>query len=204
MQGAMGWYMVKSGLIDVPAVSHYRLAAHLSLAFIILSCLLLLVLSLSKPKLHPSRPVFIHSLIALGCVVLTIIWGAFVAGLDAGLIYNDSFPKMGGQWLPPDFWSKTPLWINVFENHGAVQFIHRWLAIFTAAMVLSLWGHGMRRGAIQFVFHNLALMTLLQVGLGIATLLSGVNIVLATLHQAGAAILLMLLVTTVFLSRPGA
>jgi cytochrome c oxidase assembly protein subunit 15 len=200
-QGFMGWYMVKSGLVDNPAVSHYRLAAHLSLAFLILSCLLWLALSLSAIKRHPSKPLFIHALIALAFVTMTILWGAFTAGLDAGLVYNDTFPKMGGQWVPPDFWAKDTLLANMLENHGAVQFTHRWLAVTTAVIVFSLWLHGLIRKQSFPMLHALMAMILIQIALGIMTLFTDINIHVAATHQAGAVIVLCLLVSVLFQAR---
>jgi cytochrome c oxidase assembly protein subunit 15 len=196
LQGFMGWYMVKSGLVDIPAVSHYRLAAHLGLAFLIFALLLWCALSLRPRHDGPPAPrgLFLHSMLVLIIFVLTMTWGAFTAGLDAGLVYNETFPKMGGSWLPPDIWSRSPAWINLFENHGAVQFVHRWLAISTVLATLSLWAHGIRRRAAFPALHGLALVVFLQMGLGIATLLSKVFLPLAVLHQAGALLTLALLV----------
>ncbi len=195
LQGLMGWYMVKSGLVDIPAVSHYRLAAHLSLAFIILSLLLWLALSLIKQNTQTqtqnNKPILIHLLAILPIICITIFWGAFTAGLDAGLVYNDSFPKMGGQWIPPTLNQVSPFWLNFFENPVGVQFTHRWLGIITVIAVLSLWAHAAKSGYKHWGMHAMAIMVLIQMALGITTLLSNVNIVLATLHQAGAAILLM-------------
>jgi cytochrome c oxidase assembly protein subunit 15 len=201
-QGFMGWYMVQSGLIDIPAVSHYRLAAHLSLAFIILAALLVLAFSLSPIKKYPHKALFMHGLIALIFLSITIAWGAFTAGLDAGLVYNETFPKMGGQWIPPDFWAKDTLIANLLENHSAVQFAHRWLAMGTALIMLSLWAHGMLKAQRIPVLSLVMMMVVLQTGMGIATLLSGVHLHIATAHQGGAAILLSLLVLFLYQTYP--
>jgi len=200
-QGFMGWYMVKSGLVDRPSVSHYRLAAHLSLAFLILCLLVLTGLSLKGYKRLPARPLYIHGWVALGFLILTIFWGAYVAGLDAGLVYNE-FPKMGAGLMPPDMWHLSPAWINLFENIPSVQFVHRWLAITTATIILSLWAHALYCGKASGIFHALAVIVCIQVTLGILTLLSGVQIYLATIHQAGAAILLVTTVVCIFITRP--
>ncbi|MFN3700489.1 MAG: COX15/CtaA family protein [Alphaproteobacteria bacterium] len=200
-QGFMGWYMVASGLVDRPSVSHYRLAAHLSIAFVILCLLVICALSLKQVKRAPMPQLYAHGWVALGFLAVTIFWGAYVAGLNAGLIYNE-FPLMGSGLMPPDMWHLEPHWINVFENPAAVQFTHRWLAIVTALVLLSLWAHSLKRGHNAPEFHILAFITLLQVGLGIATLLSGVNIVLATLHQAGAALLLLTLSICLYKAAP--
>ena len=206
-QGLMGWYMVQSGLVDVPAVSHYRLAAHLSLAFLIFVGLLWTGLSLLNwprdinqycSKLH------IHSVVAVLVLSITIVWGAFTAGLDAGLIYNDSFPKMGEHWIPEDFYIYDTVWMNAINTHSGVQMIHRWLAILTVCILLSLWLHGYIKGIKHPALNGLACMTVLQFALGIATLMSHVSLPIATLHQAGALIMLafLTLCLKMFSSRP--
>ena len=201
LQGLMGWYMVQSGLVDQPAVSHYRLAAHLSLAFLIFALLLLTALSLTPPKSYANCALHKHSGITLLFTTITIIWGAFTAGLDAGLVYNDSFPKMGGAWIPPDFWKYETAWMNILENHSAVQFAHRWLAIASVLIILGLWAHGMIRNTTFPALHATALMSTLQIGLGIATIFSNVHTHVAATHQAGAVILFALLLICAFQTR---
>lgn len=198
LQGALGWYMVKSGLIDRPSVSHYRLAAHLGLAFIIFAALLWQAFSLRGVSRNPDKALFRHGLLTLLCVSITIIWGAFVAGLDAGLVYNE-FPQMGDGLVPPEMWHLTPAWLNIFENIPSVQFMHRWIAIFTTLVVLSLSLHAMRKNNRDTrIFMMLGLIVFLQVGLGIATLLSGVSLPIAAMHQGGAVILLGTLTLCLF------
>ena len=204
LQGAMGWYMVQSGLIDQPAVSHYRLAAHLSLAFLIFALMLWLALSLmQKERPMGDSALYGHGWLVTACIVITIIWGAFVAGLDAGLVYNDHFPKMtADSWLPPDMWHVTPLWMNFIENHGGVQWTHRWLAMFTVAMVAVFWLRAQRRGQNFHALHGLMFMILIQLSLGIVTLLTKVWLPVAVLHQAGALIILGLMVMCLHRLRP--
>jgi cytochrome c oxidase assembly protein subunit 15 len=198
-QGAMGWYMVKSGLVDMPAVSHYRLAAHLMLAFLIYACLFRLGLSFrlareaGAEKLQPLRA-FIRA--TLGAAVLTMIWGAFVAGLDAGMVYN-TFPMMNEHWFPPETMQHQPVWRAFFEDPATVQFTHRILAILTLIKVVALFMRSRRFDApprTRKLFIALAVITTAQVSLGIGTLISLVDIHLATLHQAGAMLLLSVLV----------
>jgi cytochrome c oxidase assembly protein subunit 15 len=198
-QGYMGWYMVQSGLVDQPSVSHYRLAAHLSLALIVYAYMLWTGLRLwtASPFVAANSGGPPSSLIrrggtALFCVTVTIIWGAFVAGLDAGLIYN-TFPLMGDGLAPPEMWSYNPPLLNLFENHASVQFVHRWLGIVTGLVVLFYAWSGMRLTS-RPVFTMLAVWVFVQVGLGISTLLSQVWIPLAVFHQLGAVILLSLVV----------
>lgn len=198
LQGGIGWFMVQSGLIDRPSVSHYRLALHLSCALLLYGLIIWTALTLADRSLQRSSissfswAFRIHALIGLGMVITTIIWGAFVAGLDAGLIYNE-FPTMGtGRLVPAEIGHMTPYWINFFENHASVQFAHRWLGVSTVIMLLSLAAHGMLvspHGRV-IVFPALAILSLTQGALGIATLLTGVNIYIAVAHQGGAVILL--------------
>jgi cytochrome c oxidase assembly protein subunit 15 len=199
-QGFMGWFMVQSGLVDIPAVSHYRLAAHLGLAFVIFCLLIWLGLSIAGSKRAPSPALFWHSVAVLGLVVITILWGAFTAGLDAGLLYNE-YPLMGGGIAPPDLLFQQPAWINFFENPSAVQFTHRWLAALSVLGLLSLWLHGWRAGKAFAALHGLGTMAIIQFSLGVATLLSGVNIIIAAAHQAGALIVLLLLVMVLHRTR---
>ncbi len=197
-QGLMGWYMVKSGLVDIPAVSHFRLSAHLTLAFLIFACLVWLALSVlrSPDKATQSKPLFIHGLIVLGIYILTVFWGAFTAGLDAGLVYNTHFPMMTDtSWLPPEG-------LDILHDHGAVQFTHRWLAIATLLLTLSWWAHSWRRGQTPLSLKLLAVMIIVQAALGITTLLSGVNIHAAVTHQAGALITLLLILVTIHQMLP--
>lgn len=198
-QGAMGWYMVKSGLVDQPAVSHYRLAAHLMLAFLIYGCLLRFALSFSHVRAAGAERLsslrgFVWATIVAAS--LTMTWGAFTAGLDAGLLYN-TFPTMDGHWLPPELGAIGPLWRDFLDEPAVVQFVHRVLAILTLAMTATLVLGARKMSpppALRQAMRLLGGVAVLQVSLGIATLLSGVNIVLATLHQAGALLLISVLV----------
>jgi cytochrome c oxidase assembly protein subunit 15 len=194
-QGFMGWYMVKSGLVDMPAVSHYRLAAHLSLAFLIFALLIWNALAITAPdkNTNTDKPLKFHLWGCVFALIFTIIWGAFVAGLDAGLIYTDSFPKMGKTFVPFEMWLYQPFFVNFFENHAAVQFTHRWLAMFTGLVILSFWAHAAYKKRASWPVHALGIMILIQIALGIATLLSQVHLHVAVTHQAGALILLGLL-----------
>ncbi len=197
-QGFMGWYMVKSGLVDTPAVSHYRLAAHLSLALLIYVLMLWIGLTFrktaqqQKDKLSPS--LYTHGWVVLGMLILTIFWGAYTAGLDAGLVYNDTFPKMGDNWIPEEVWFYTPHWVTLFENHAGVQFAHRWLAMITSIGILSFVIHAGIKKRQEIAFPALGMFVFLQVGLGIATLFTNVHLHVAVTHQVGAVILLSLLI----------
>lgn len=199
-QGLMGWYMVQSGLIDNPAVSHYRLAAHLSLAFLIYGLMLWLGLkfrTINKQITNmPDKALQLHGIITLIMLCVTIIWGAFVAGLDAGLVYTDSFPKMGDTWIPEEMWFHKPYWLNMFESHAGVQFTHRWIAMLTFVVILSYTLHAQIKKREEWSFKLVSLIACIQVILGILTLLYSVPLSLGTLHQAGAISLFTLLIVT--------
>lgn len=190
-QGALGWYMVESGLVDRPSVSQYRLAAHLGLAVAIYVYLIWFAMGLVSPRVPGSDAGGIGpwAVVSGIMIALTVVAGAFVAGLDAGLIYN-SFPLMGGNLVPPDYVrAELGFVTSLFESRAAVQFNHRVLAIATAVLVVAMWlaarrptvPDGVKRGTTV-----LLLAVALQVGLGIWTLLAFVPIALGTLHQAGA------------------
>ncbi|MCD8571394.1 MAG: COX15/CtaA family protein [Alphaproteobacteria bacterium] len=204
LQGVMGWYMVESGLIAEPAVSHYRLAAHLSLAFLLLALTVLEAMSLSGFPQKPHFCLFRHGAFTFVFLAITITWGAFVAGLDAGLVYNE-FPLMGGGFFPPEMGFLNPEWRNYLENIPVVQFVHRWLAILTMILIFIYAGRAiLREKRSEASFKFLILMTFLQVGLGIATLLSAVYLPVAVLHQLGAALLVILMSATLYQTWPWA
>ena len=193
LQGALGWAMVASGLIDRPAVSHYRLAAHLLLAVALYAYTVWLILELGPQAVrrHDARDDTTASRAAAGLIALlfvVLVWGALMAGLRAGTAHN-TFPTMSGHWIPPGLVELSPWWLNPFENSTTIQFIHRWLAKLLVLGVLVLAWRVRRPETLVA-----AALALLQLGLGIATILSGINIGLATAHQAGAVVLLTILI----------
>ena len=194
MQGVVGWVMVKSGLVDQPSVSHYRLAAHLLLALLIYALLIWNALALAPFKKSSDKILYAHAWAVAALLTLTLLWGAFTAGLDAGLIYNESFPQMGGQWIPTEITNAAAPLHALFESPAGVQFTHRCLAIVTFACIISFWLHAWRRKNTFPAIHALMVMGFIQVGLGISTLLSGVELPLAVMHQAGAVLVLTFLV----------
>jgi cytochrome c oxidase assembly protein subunit 15 len=192
-QGALGWYMVKSGLVDEPDVSHYRLAAHLALAVAIYGWLLWIVLDLSDIRRARGRRNI--AALLLGWVSVTMVWGAFTAGLDAGGLYN-TFPLMGGQVVPPGAFTLDPAWLNVVQNGAMVQFVHRCLAIGFVILALSYWLTVRTRASAW-----LAGVAVAQAGLGVATVLTVVEVPVAAVHQAGALTLFSLAVWALRASR---
>ncbi|MEX0945218.1 MAG: COX15/CtaA family protein [Balneolaceae bacterium] len=197
-QGVMGWYMVMSGLIDIPAVSHYRLAAHLSLAFIIFGTCLWFAMDLYEKKQYTiqggselKKWLYLFSFLLL----IQIVWGAFVAGLNAGHIYN-TFPKMYQYWLPPELWISEPLVINFFENIVTVQWMHRLVGSLLALIVIVLWIRSYQlKTDMPTKMWSLTLFSvvLLQYLIGVFTLIYHVPVWLGVLHQAVAMILVGIL-----------
>jgi cytochrome c oxidase assembly protein subunit 15 len=193
-QGAMGWYMVQSGLVDDPRVSQFRLTAHLGLALVIFAAMLWVALNLVDPVRAPAAAPGERGVrrLAFALVVLVFVMalsGGFVAGIRAGYAYN-TFPLMNGDLVPPEILMLEPWWRNFFWNMATVQFDHRMLAWLLAFAVPVLWwklqgAPGVparaRKGA-----HLLLALLALQIALGIATLVLVVPVVLAAAHQAGA------------------
>lgn len=210
LQGLMGWYMVKSGLEDrfqgpndVPRVSQYRLASHLSLAFILYTLFLTSALENLSPSQRQVGEVTAKALklrkfahMTKGMVFLTAVSGAFVAGLDAGLVYN-SFPKFADRWIPEDILAFSPTLRNFTENPTTVQFDHRILGTATLALLTGTYILS-RKCKLPPRAHTAAtavvIMGWTQVILGISTLLTYVPVPLAASHQSGSLILLSLAV----------
>lgn len=199
LQGFIGWFMVQSGLEVRTSVSPYRLALHLGFALLLYALLLWTALGLRSriPKVKIPQTLMLFGWVTLGFLSTTIIWGAFVAGLRAGGVYN-TWPLMDGAFLPSAATSLNPLWLNFFENTALVQFIHRWIGPTTLLMILSLAGRlwAWASQTNRRWLHALAGMAVVQVCLGMATLLTHVEIVIAVVHQAGAITLLTLLLIT--------
>jgi cytochrome c oxidase assembly protein subunit 15 len=190
IQGAIGWWMVTSGLVDEARVSPYRLAVHLSMAFLILGLLLWTVLGLVQKPCGGTRSQRIGAGHVLAAISITVVLGAFVAGTDAGYAYN-TFPLMGGQFVPAEYWNADLGWRSLVEHVPAVQFHHRWIAVLTALLtvVFVIRNRGRVEGAARLALTLLGVAVLLQVGLGISALLAAVPVWLGALHQAGAVVL---------------
>jgi len=193
MQGAMGWYMVKSGLVDDPRVSQYRLTAHLSLAFLIFIAMMWVALGLWSERVRVTADATLRGLQRAGfwLAVLAfymVITGGFVAGIRAGKAYN-TFPLMNGHVLPPESFVLDPWYLNLFSNMALVQFDHRAGAWLLAVMVPWFWVRS-RAPVVSDRAQSVATLLLaavaMQVGLGIWTLLAAVPVALGAAHQAGA------------------
>ncbi len=194
LQGAMGWYMVKSGLVDNPRVSQFRLTAHLALALAIFAVMFWVGLTLIHPQparlsSPPTRSARSWAIGFTALVFAMILSGGFVAGIRAGFAYN-TFPLMNGSVVPPELFMLEPWWRNFFWNMATVQFDHRLIAWLIAFTVPVVWWKlrttdGLPSRA-RFGGHWLLALVVLQIALGIATLLLVVPIPLAAAHQAGA------------------
>ncbi len=197
LQGLLGWYMVKSGLVDNPRVSHYRLTAHLGVAVAIYAYMLWLAFDLlprTATQADRTRrgPYALWSLVLVLLVYLMILSGGLVAGTRAGLVYP-TWPLMGDSFFPPGLYAMTPAWLSIFEDLTTIQFNHRMFAYLLVLLLGSFaflaWRGAAdardRTGAVLVV-----VMLTVQVLLGISTLLLHVPVAVATLHQGGAVLLL--------------
>lgn len=198
LQGFIGWYMVKSGLVDIPSVSHLRLALHLVTAFITFGFTFWFALDLIHPgKLNLSTGqlrLFSLTIIVLVLTILQIIYGAFVAGLKAGYIYN-TWPMMQGQWIADSFYFGLEKngWQSLINDLSGVQVIHRYLAIIVTLTIVVLYFIGRKKWISNELNYSqwmavkmVALFLTIQFLLGIFTLLYSVPILLGVLHQMGA------------------
>ena len=195
LQGAIGWWMVASGLSVRTDVSHVRLAVHLLTALFILSAIVWTALDLMAlhrdPLAVPARSTWVGG-IAIGLLFVQLMFGAFTAGLDAGYAFA-SWPLMGDSLFPAGVPMVDPAWRNAVDNPVVVQFIHRWFAFVAAAGLMWLAVAATKAGS-RAGFAVVALVTL-QIFLGIATLMTGVLIDIAVAHQVNAALLLIAAVT---------
>ncbi len=201
-QGALGWFMVMSGLSERVSVSQYRLAAHLALATAIAAYAFWLALTIRDEAQEREAPsaaspsARLAAMILGGLVYLQIIAGAFVAGLKAGLASN-TWPLMNGEIVPPGMDYYSPLYMNLFENPLTAQFVHRgiayFIAIYAAAFALAIW----RWPALRLPVAAIGIAIIVQIALGVATVVYGVPLGFALAHQANAMILLALALWTI-------
>jgi heme a synthase len=196
LNGVLGWFMVASGLVDMPRVSPYRLTAHLGLAVAIYAYILWMALNLVSERASTNPPPglrhFGHAVTAL--VFLMILSGGFVAGTKAGFAFN-SFPLMNGRFIPEGMYAMQPFWINLFENIATVQFNHRLLAYLLSIVIPLFWWQVMRAHVsyrARRASHLLLGWLVVQVALGIATLVYIVPVSLGAAHQGGALVLFSL------------
>jgi len=209
LQGLVGWYMVKSGLVENPNVSHFRLATHLVLALVLFSYIYWIALSLLFPKndvsTQKTRQIFKWSRVLLFFTTIQIIYGAFIAGLKAGKFYP-TYPKMGNEWMPSlitDAFNEEGF-ISLIENPYTIQFIHRWVAVIVLVLVFYIVSKALKsflslyqKNAIRFLLVAISIQFLL----GVFTILYSVPVVLGVLHQFGALVFLVSILTIIFFFR---
>lgn len=193
-QGFLGWYMVKSGLVDMPDVSHYRLAAHLITAFLTFAATLWVALDIIYPNKKAIHIKF-RNLIIISYIILIvqIIYGAFVAGLKAGLLHNH-WPLMNeSKFIHHTVYTLNPFYKNLIENPSGIQFIHRTIAYFVVISIFILW-YKSRKMALTNLqkkgINTLLIIVGFQFLLGVLTLLYAVPLWLGVTHQVGAFLLL--------------
>ena len=200
-QGFLGWYMVKSGLVDRPDVSHYRLAAHLTTAFLTFAYTFWVALDLMFPK-KKNVDTKLRNFIRIGLLILIIqiIYGAFVAGLDAGWIHNHwPFMSEGKLIHETVYTEQNPTYLNFIEGKSGVQFVHRTLAYVVVIFILAIWYKATRNDITKWQskgVNSLLLVVGIQFLLGVLTLLLAVPVWLGVLHQVVAFILLSCMVFT--------
>ncbi|EAQ11568.1 cytochrome c oxidase assembly protein subunit 15 [Maritimibacter alkaliphilus HTCC2654] len=204
VQGAVGWWMVHSGLQgEMTSVASYRLATHLGLAFAILALILwcILLLGRSEAEVMQARRLREKSLFGMGTglmhlAFLQILLGALVAGIDAGRSFVD-WPMMAGQFFPPDAFSIEPVWRNLFENPGLVQFMHRIVGYLLVLFAIGAFFRGRKAAApsTRNAFMLASGMILVQMVIGIVTVLNASPLHIAIVHQAGAILTFSLIVT---------
>lgn len=197
LQGVIGWWMVKSGLVKDPDVSHFRLAIHLITAFLTFAYTFWVALNLIYPN-NSSEYKSIRKITYLlfGIIILQIIYGAFVAGLNAGFVIN-TWPKMGDEWISESVFAIEPLWLSFIEGIAGVQFIHRYLAYVVVGVIIYLWFktrkltlNSLQQQGVTILW----LAVLFQFVLGVFTLLLAVPVWLGVAHQLGAFLLLTAIV----------
>lgn len=199
-QGLMGWYMVKSGLVDIPHVSQYRLTAHLGLAIVIYGFIVWTALSLINKTANQPAGLGRLACILSGLIFLMILTGGLVAGTRAGYAYS-TWPLMGDSFIPAGLYSMSPVWLSAFEDITTIQFNHRIFAYIIAALVVGFSLVALRKNISTSARNGIYIMLfllLVQITLGISTLIFHVPVAIAAAHQIGA---VALLTATLFVSH---
>ncbi len=194
LQAFAGWYMVQSGLVDIPAVSHYRLAFHLIIAFTLITYIYIIILKLKGPPIHKSQIILKNSILLAIFVFIQIIYGAFVAGLKAGYSLN------GSTVLRQIFGYNYNYKIDILNNGLDIQAVHRflaWIIFFISLYILNK----SRNSIVNKFSKNVFYLIILQIILGITTLLTGVNIFLAVIHQVNAILLILAITKLIYHSN---
>jgi len=208
LQGFLGWFMVKSGLVANPDVSHYRLAVHLVAAFFLFSYIIWLIMNILEPVRSTVSVIALYRILQFIYVLamLQIVFGALVAGLNGGLFYP-TFPTMNGEWMPAVIernYSNDGV-LSLVNNVTSIQFIHRWLGILLFLVIVAvsqIYGPSMLNRSKRYLKY-LVVTVFIQAALGVSALLFSVPFSIAAIHQFTALVLIGLLVINVHHTRPG-
>ena len=191
-QGVLGWYMVKSGLVDNPHVSQYRLTAHLGLAVLIYSFIVWTALDILNANVNQFRNLALPSITITGLIFVMILSGGLVAGTRAGYAYS-TWPLMGDSFIPAGLYAMQPAWLSAFEDITTIQFNHRILAYIIALFILGFVVKAFYlkvSGKLRTAVISLLVLLVVQISLGVSTLIFYVPISVAATHQVGAVALL--------------
>lgn len=191
-QGLLGWYMVKSGLVDNPHVSQYRLTAHLGLAIFVYGFIIWTALDLLAPKRPQPNHLKRFSFTLSGLIFLMILSGGLVAGTRAGVPFP-TWPLMGDSFIPPGLYSLQPIWLSAFEDMLTIQFNHRMLAYLIVCLVVTFTYKALKsdlQGPLRIAIYCFIGLLFLQVSLGIGTLVFYIPVPVAAAHQICAVALL--------------
>lgn len=191
-QGVLGWYMVKSGLVDNPHVSQYRLTAHLGLAVLIYSFIVWTALDILNANVNQFRNLALPSIMITGLIFVMILSGGLVAGTRAGYAYS-TWPLMGDSFIPAGLYAMQPAWLSAFEDITTVQFNHRILAYIIVLFILGFVVKALNlkvSGKLRTAVISLLVLLVIQISLGVSTLIFHVPISVAATHQVGAVALL--------------
>ena len=186
-QGVLGWYMVKSGLVDNPHVSQYRLTAHLGLAVLIYSFIVWTALDLLNTKAEQAQTLALPSFVIMVLVFVMILSGGLVAGTRAGYAYS-TWPLMGDSFIPVGLYTMQPAWLSAFENITTIQFNHRMLAYLIAFAVFGFVYKAIKlkvSGYLRWSVFALLALLLIQISLGISTIIFYVPVAVAAAHPGG-------------------
>ena len=202
LQGFIGWYMVSSGLINRVDVSHYRLSLHLVTAFIILSIIFWKFLKLTECKINKTSINLIPIKLFLFLLFLQLIIGAFVSGMDAGKIYN-TWPLMGSSYFPDDSFFIEFFNLDLFDNPSLVQFLHRNLAYLIVLVYVYIFYFVLISSNLKLIipFSIIGISLLFQIVLGVLTILSGVNILYASLHQINSILIILSTLYFIYIAK---
>lgn len=199
-QGVLGWYMVKSGLVDNPHVSQYRLTAHLGLAVLIYSFIVWTALDLLNKQSHQAGTLALPSVVILAMIFVMILSGGLVAGTRAGYAYS-TWPLMGDSFVPAGLYTLQPMWLSAFEDITTIQFNHRILAYIIALVVFGFVYKAFKlkvSGRLRWAVFALLALLVIQISLGISTIIFYVPVAVAAAHQVGA---VALLTVAIFISH---